>query len=376
MAYYSPNINNFTATKQPAGSLDAAKKKAAALAASRAYTQAAAAYAQKINPTANKTNPIPVSQLGQAVTSKTTQEKLGGGTPQWWTNDQKPASSGGGGGGGAVTSGDYYSKYMQMRQAGIMSEYEANASVIKQNLSRALADLDAEQAALAPVYQSSLSTIQANQFQSGEQMKELMNQAGWTGQNSGIAVGEQGKIKIGADTARAEAKSIYDQGVMDVNRRKTLAKDVAGEEQKALEKWKNAQLSGAEAEAWLANDDRIQAAVKASRDYSADLAATAEKNKRDYYERLDAAAAKQATTTSTRLKRANLADIAAAVAGKDMKTLLQIQQAIAQDPELLSDDFDYVYKVVTEAIDKLDAAGYTSTTAQKGGGGASFNLGG
>ena len=374
MAYYSPNINNFTATKQPAGSLDAAKKKADALAASRAYTQAAAAYAQKINPTANKTNPIPVSQLGQAVTSKTTQEKLGGGTPQWWTNDQKPAS--GGGGGGAVTSGDYYSKYMQMRQAGIMSEYEANASVIKQNLARALADLDAEQAALAPVYQSSLSTIQANQFQSGEQMKELMNQAGWTGQNSGIAVGEQGKIKIGADTARAEAKSIYDQGVMDVNRRKTLAKDIAGEEQKALEKWKNAQLSGAEAEAWLANDERIQAAVKASRDYSADLAATAEKNKRDYYERLDAAAAKQATTTSTRLKRANLADIAAAVAGKDMKTLLQIQQAIAQDDELLSDDFDDVYKVVTAAIDKLDAAGYTSTTAQKSGGGASFNLGG
>ena len=90
---------------------------------------------------------------------------------------------------------------------------------------------------------------------------------------------------------------------------------------------------------------------------------------------MDAAAAKQATTTSTRLKRANLADIAAAVAGKDMKTLLQIQQAIAQDDELLSDDFDDVYKVVTAAIDKLDAAGYTSTTAQKSGG-ASFNLGG
>ena len=357
-----------------ASKLAGSTAKAKALAQSKAYTQAAAAYAQRINPTANKTNEMPMSQLGQAVTSKTTQAKLGGGTPQWWTNDQKPAS--GGGGGGAVTSGDYYSKYMQMRQAGIMSEYEANASVIKQNLSRALADLDAEQAALAPVYQSSLSTIQANQFQSGEQMKELMNQAGWTGQNSGIAVGEQGKIKIGADTARAEAKSIYDQGVMDVNRRKTLAKDVAGEEQKALEKWKNAQLSGAEAEAWLANDERIQAAVKASRDYSADLAATAEKNKRDYYEQLDAAAAKQATTTSTRLKRANLADIAAAVAGKDMKTLLQIQQAIAQDPELLSDDFDYVYKVVTEAIDKLDAAGYTSTTAKKGGGGVSFDLGG
>ena len=259
-----------------------------------------------------------------------------------------------------------------------MSEYEANASTIKQNLARAMADLDYEQASLAPVYQNSLSAIHANQFQSGEQMKEMMNQAGWTGQNSGLAIGEQGKIKIGADNARAEAKNTYDQGLIDVNRRKTLAKDIAGEEQKSLEKWKNAQLSGAEAEAWLANDERIQSAVKASRDYSADLAATALKQKQAYQATLDKAAAKQAESTSVRMKRANMAEIAAAVAKKDMPTLLMIQQAMAQDNDLLPDDFDAAFKYVTDEINKLDALGYGANedkpAAAKGGAGASFSF--
>ena len=93
---------------------------------------------------------------------------------------------------------------------------------------------------------------------------------------------------------------------------------------------------------------------------------------------MDKAAAKQAESTSVRMKRANMAEIAAAVAKKDMPTLLMIQQAMAQDNDLLPDDFDAAFKYVTDEINKLDALGYGANedkpAAAKGGAGASFSF--
>jgi hypothetical protein len=340
MAYIKDSGGGYSAPYRAVQPKTQARKEANA--ASAAYTQAAAQYAQRM--TGQKTNGMPASVLGPMGSALTRIQSY------------QPAPGGGGGGGGYSApqdNGDYYAKLKAMKESGIMSEYESNAAVIKNNLAKALANLKAEKAALAPVYQNQLTSISQNQFGSGEKMKEMMNQAGWTGQNSGIAIGEQGKIKIGADTARADAAGTYSEGVNDANRRMTLAKQISDEEQAALEKWKANQLSGAEAEAWVANQERLDKAVTASQNYAAKMATASSKQKANEDTKLTAAQAKAVSAKSSSVRRSALADARASFNKGDIAELLEIQAALADHPELSDADYNAAAKELDDLISAL-----------------------
>lgn len=260
----------------------------------------------------------------------------------------------------AASADDYYQKLLDAKQAGILGEFEANASVIKSNLAKALSNLEAEKAALSPIYQNQLATIAQNQFSSGEQMKELMNQGGWSGANSGLAIGEQGKIQIGADNARGEALNTYNQGVADIARRNSLTQQTAADELASLEIQKNAKLQGAQSEAWLTNQDRIDAAAKAAQDYAAKLASGSNGS--------SDTTTKALAAKSSSIKRNLTSQIDSLVSAKNVGGLSAIRNAIVSDPDLSDSDFkslnDYLDKKITSLEEywadtqkKLEASG-------------------
>lgn len=162
---------------------------------------------------------------------------------------------------------DYRQKLIDAVKGGLMAEYEANASVIKNNLTRALSDLEAEKAALNPLYQEQLKGIAQREYATSFQQRELMNQAGWNATNSGLAVGEQTRIKNQASEEKANAEGQYNQYMADILRRQTLNKSTADEELKSLEKYKANKLAGAEADATIQADNRNRAMYESDRSF-------------------------------------------------------------------------------------------------------------
>lgn len=180
-------------------------------------------------------------------------------------------------------------------KGGVMSEYEANAAIIKNNLARALSDLDAEMSALEPAYQKQVQQIAQNQFTSQEASKELMNQAGWNTGNSGLAVGEQTKIGIAADKSRAETLQNKTMAESDIMRRRSLANDLSGTDLASIEAQKNAKLSAAEAEALVRSEDRNRSIYESDRDYSR---STYESDRQFEFAKAQAEAARRAARSS------------------------------------------------------------------------------
>lgn len=269
----------------------------------------------------------------------------------------------------AASNDDYYQKLLDAKRAGILSEFEANTSIIKNNLSKALSDLAAEKAALAPVYQNQLSAIAYNQFNTQEQMKELMNQGGWNTGNSGVAVGEQGKIRIGADSARGEALGTYSAGIADANRRITTTNQVAADEMASLEKQKNAMLKGADAEAWTMNQDRIAAAAQAAQDYQLKLQSAADKQASSYRSTTDKATAQATKDRSAQTKRDYTSYVNRFFNEGNLQELIDLQSGIAADSNLLDADFIYLDKILADRIAELKktSASTPTTTTTAGG---------
>lgn len=166
-----------------------------------------------------------------------------------------------------LTSDQYREQLVAAVRSGVMTEYEANASVIKNNLAKALSDLQAEKAALEPLYQNQLDTIASNKFATGEATKEMMNQAGWNTANSGLAVGEQTKIANAANKEKAAALQAKTTTETDINRRTSLAGETYGNDLASIEAQKNAKLSGAEAEAMIQAEDRNRSTYESDRSY-------------------------------------------------------------------------------------------------------------
>lgn len=183
-----------------------------------------------------------------------------------------PAAGGLANNNAGMSDDEYRNSLIEAVKGGVISEYEANMAVIKNNLTTALSSLDAELAALEPLYQNQLKTIASNQFSTGEATKEMMNQAGWTGANSGLAIGEQSKIAIAADTNRANALQAKVGQETDINRRKTLAQDTFGTNAASLEAQKNAKLSGASAEALIQAEERRRSMYESDREYQMEVA--------------------------------------------------------------------------------------------------------
>lgn len=163
---------------------------------------------------------------------------------------------------------EYRNKLMEAVKGGIMAEYEANASLIKNNLTRALSDLNAEKEALSPLYQQQLKMIGERSFATEQQQRELMNQAGWNATNSGLAVGEYTRIGNQASEETNEANTNYNQYMADIQRRQSLAKDMTAEETSALAKYKNQKLSGAQADALVQAENRYRDIFESDRAYN------------------------------------------------------------------------------------------------------------
>jgi hypothetical protein len=184
-----------------------------------------------------------------------------------------------------MNADQYRARLIESVRAGIMTEYEANASIIRNNLSAAMAALDNDLASLEPLYQQNLQTIAANQYSSSQQTKELMNASGWDASNSGLAVGAQTQISNAADKSRADslqAKTTAETGIMN---QKTLTAKQAADELATQEKIKNEKIASAEASARIQVDEIFAARTAADKAASAKAeAATSNAQKESIYQ--------------------------------------------------------------------------------------------
>lgn len=135
--------------------------------------------------------------------------------------------------------------------AGINGAADSQLAIIRQNLLNALSDMEAEKANGQANLGKELKGIADNQFATTELSKERMNQGGWDMNNSGLAVGEVGKIGIAADQAKANSQSNLTQILNDIARRTTQAKQTSDANILGVEKDRANRLAGAEADAMI-----------------------------------------------------------------------------------------------------------------------------
>lgn len=162
----------------------------------------------------------------------------------------------------------YRKALVESKKGAINSEYETNASIIKNNLTRALAALNQNKAALEPLYQRQLSSIAQNQFATSETTKEIMNQGGWNAGNSGLAVGEQTKIGIGADKQRGEAAQARTAAENEYNSQMATEQMAADESLGSLGRWRSNQLSAAESDAMATATQYGRSVYESDRDFA------------------------------------------------------------------------------------------------------------
>ena len=234
----------------------------AAQAATAAKKTTNAQYAPTSGFSALKASPAPSPKPSPAP-SPSPDKNSGGGSNN---NYQAPAQASGGY--QSTSQDDYYKALVKSKQGAINAEYETNASIIKNNLTRALAALNQSKAALEPLYQRQLSSIAQNQFSTSETTKEIMNQGGWNASNSGLAVGEQTKIANAADKQRGDALQAKTTAENEYNSQMASEQMAADESLGALGKWRSAQLSAAEADALVTSTNYGRAIYESDRDFA------------------------------------------------------------------------------------------------------------
>jgi hypothetical protein len=162
---------------------------------------------------------------------------------------------------------EYRSTLIESVKNGILTAYEANINIIRNNLTKALSDLDAEEAALQPIYQEQLKGIQDRKFATTVQQTELMNQAGWNATNSGLAVGEHTRIANQASEETNDANTAFNAAVADIMRRRTLTTQLADSDLSSAEQQKNYMLAEAEASAMIEAENRNRQIFESDRDF-------------------------------------------------------------------------------------------------------------
>jgi hypothetical protein len=145
--------------------------------------------------------------------------------------------------------------WLDKMKSGIEGSANSQFDTIKQNLAEVLSALEGEKDTVQSENTKQLEKIHNNEFATTETQKELMNQYGWNPNNSGLAVGEIGKIKVGADKNRSDANASLVEALNDIARRVSLANVKASNDEASVNKWKDTQLSGAEAQALLYGDE-------------------------------------------------------------------------------------------------------------------------
>lgn len=177
------------------------------------------------------------------------------------------AGSTGATGAGSNTADSLYKNTYDSAASKINASANSQIDVIKQNLQKTLAALENEKSYVKPNYDKAMNQISDNQFATTEAQKEMMNMSGWNTSNSGLAVGEVGKIAVGADKSRADVNANLVQALNDIARRVTEANTYSDQEQASIERQRQTALVGADADAKIYAD---QTAYQRMRDLLSD----------------------------------------------------------------------------------------------------------
>jgi hypothetical protein len=155
-----------------------------------------------------------------------------------------------------MTSEEFIKALTDKATSGVNTAADSQINTIANNLAEALSNYDSETADSQARNKKMLEQIHNNEFVTGETSKEMMNQSGWNPTNSGLAIGELDRVKIGADKERADANASLEAELADISRRANLARTRAGNDKSDVEKWRASQLSGVGADAMLQADQR------------------------------------------------------------------------------------------------------------------------
>ena len=164
------------------------------------------------------------------------------------------SGSGGGGGGGGGSS--YEDQLAALARANVQKSINSQISNINRNLDDILTNLAREKSTVEPIFTKSMENIKSNEFNTSETQKELMNQSGWNMNNSGLAVGEMGKIKIGADKSRGEAEQNKALALQDIATRESGARNNASRAATDIQNWGESELSSLLAQAAIEASNR------------------------------------------------------------------------------------------------------------------------
>lgn len=160
----------------------------------------------------------------------------------------------------------YYQSLMKSATDRANLNYTTAMNTLRNNLSQTLANLNATKAALTPEYQSTLGTISRNQFSTTAQQKELMGQAGWNMDTSGLAVGEVGKIAASADQSRSDETSKLNERMSALAMQIGNANSDFATQKKNLGLEKQYALSQAQQDAYATYTSAKESADKATTD--------------------------------------------------------------------------------------------------------------
>lgn len=152
--------------------------------------------------------------------------------------------------------------YKEKLQAAAEQEAIRRRTAASNLYNSTLSNLDAESAGIEPMFNETIETINKGEFNLSESQKELMNANGWGMADSGLAVGEVGKIAIGAKKSRDDTAIKRDQALVDIARRKSLAAMLRDQGIEDADAWRSAQMMGVEAEAFLKAKEMAKADEK------------------------------------------------------------------------------------------------------------------
>lgn len=155
--------------------------------------------------------------------------------------------------------------YADMKLAEVAKEYARRMTEAENLYNSTMSNLGAERAGVDPRYKDTVDTIGTQSFNTAENAKELMNMYGWGMGNSGLAVGEVGKIGIQKDKDLAKAQRDRDMMLADIARREATAKNLKESGISESKAWQSAQKMGVEAEAFLKGKEAFKSAYETMR---------------------------------------------------------------------------------------------------------------
>ena len=188
------------------------------------------------------------SNMSNAINQSVSNSKTNS-SPVVTSGDQKPQYNG-------MGYDEYKNTLLNKIKSDVNMSADTQISTINKNLADILGQIDIQKNAVQPEFDKTIQDIGNQEFNTKESEKELMNQFGWNSGNSGLAIGELNKVKISADKARSDTETQKALKLSDIADRVAQANNRASLDRQDIENWKSQKLSGAEADAIMASEDR------------------------------------------------------------------------------------------------------------------------